>query len=151
MKRILLLLVANFGALALGSYLMGEGPLGPWYTALNKAPWTPPGWVFGAAWTTIMVALAFFMADWIKKSKNTKRVWGLYAIHLILNIAWNPLFFDLHLLGIAQVEILSLLALVIYMGILGKKEAGRSSLLVLPYIAWLSIASTLNAYAFLYN
>jgi len=151
MKRILLFLVANFGALALGSYLMGEGPTGIWYSELSKAPWTPPGWVFGAAWTTIMVALAFFMADWIKKSQRTNRVWGLYLIHLVLNIGWNPLFFDLHLLGIALIEILLLLTLVIYMGILGKKEAGHSSLLILPYIAWLSIASTLNAYAFLYN
>ena len=151
MKRILLFLVVNFGALALGSYLMGEGPTGMWYSELSKAPWTPPGWVFGAAWTTIMVALAFFMADWIKKSQRTNRVWRLYLIHLVLNIGWNPLFFDLHLLGVALIEILLLLSLVIYMGILGKKEAGQSSLLILPYIAWLSIASTLNAYAFLYN
>ena len=41
--RLLLFFVLNFSALALGSYLMGEGPMGSWYTNLNKAPWTPPG------------------------------------------------------------------------------------------------------------
>ena len=151
MKRTLVFLLLNFSALALGSYLMGEGPTGPWYASLNKAPWTPPGWVFGAAWTTIMIAFAFFMSTWQGTSTRPKRVTLLYAVHLVLNISWNPLFFNLNWLAIALVEILLLLALVIYIGLLGKKESGQISLLVLPYIAWLSIASTLNAYALLYN
>ena len=44
--RLLFFLLLNFGGLALGSFLMGEGPTGMWYSNLNKAPWTPPGWVF---------------------------------------------------------------------------------------------------------
>ena len=51
--RLLFFLLLNFGALALGGFLMGEGPSSAWYSNLNKAPWTPPGWVFGASWTVI--------------------------------------------------------------------------------------------------
>ena len=36
--RLLFFLLLNFGALALGSFLMGEGPTGIWYSNLNKAP-----------------------------------------------------------------------------------------------------------------
>ena len=40
-----LFLAINFSALGIGSYLMNNGPTSGWYLTLNKAPWTPPGWV----------------------------------------------------------------------------------------------------------
>lgn len=70
--RLVLFFVLNFGALALGSYLMGEGPLGSWYTNLNKAPWTPPGWVFGASWTLIMICLSLFMNKAVQVEKHAQ-------------------------------------------------------------------------------
>ena len=56
-KRLFVFLLINFGALALGGLFTSDGVISDWYEQLNKAPWTPPGWVFGAAWTTIMVCL----------------------------------------------------------------------------------------------
>ena len=47
---LILFLVLNFGALGIGTILMDNGPQSLWYT-FNQAPWTPMGWVFGAAWT----------------------------------------------------------------------------------------------------
>lgn len=46
---LILFLVLNFGALGIGTILMDNGPQSLWYTSLNQAPWTPMGWVFGAA------------------------------------------------------------------------------------------------------
>ena len=89
--RLLLFFVLNFGALALGSYLMGEGPLGSWYTNLNKAPWTPPGWVFGASWTLIMVCLSIFMNKAVQIEALSKTILWIYGVQLVLNILWNPL------------------------------------------------------------
>ncbi|NBN98947.1 MAG: hypothetical protein EBV19_06865 [Flavobacteriia bacterium] len=51
MKRtafILLFLFLNFGALAIGGSFTADGVASDWNQNLNKAPWTPPGWVFGA-------------------------------------------------------------------------------------------------------
>ena len=65
MKRIALLvffLLVNFGGLAIGNWLMNSGPSSTWYLELNKAPWTPPGWVFGAAWTLIMICFSIYLA-----------------------------------------------------------------------------------------
>lgn len=45
----LVFLSVNNLALYLGVLLMNDGPSEIWYLTLNKAPWTPPGWVFGAA------------------------------------------------------------------------------------------------------
>ena len=58
-KLIIFFIIINFGGLAIGSWLMNNGPLSIWYTSLNQAPWTPEGWVFGAAWTTIMFCFQY--------------------------------------------------------------------------------------------
>ena len=60
--RVAIFLIINFGALGIGSILMDNGPQSSWYTNLNQAPWTPPGWVFGFAWTTIMFCFSIYMA-----------------------------------------------------------------------------------------
>jgi len=145
--RLILFFILNFGALALGSYLMGEGPLGSWYTNLNKAPWTPPGWVFGAAWTLIMVCLSLFMNKAVQVESLRNTILWIYAIQLVFNIAWNPLFFDLHWMGWALVEIIILVFIVGAMALIAKPHLPKVTWLLTPYVVWLCIAITLNAYA----
>jgi tryptophan-rich sensory protein len=60
--RLVIFLFLNFGALAIGVTLMGDGASSDWYLQLNKAPWTPPGWSFGVAWTVIMIGFAIYMS-----------------------------------------------------------------------------------------
>ena len=145
--RLILFFILNFGSLALGSYLMGEGPLGSWYTNLNKAPWTPPGWVFGAAWTLIMVCLSLFMNKAVQVESLRNTILWIYAVQLVLNIAWNPLFFDLHWMGWALVEIIILVFIVGAMALIAKPHLPKVTWLLTPYVVWLCIAITLNAYA----
>ena len=149
--RLLLFFILNFGALALGNYLMGEGPMGSWYTHLNKAPWTPPGWVFGAAWTLIMVCLSLFMNKAVQIEALNKTILWIYGVQFVLNILWNPLFFDLHWMGVALIEIILLVFVVGFMAIKAKPYLPQVSWLLTPYVVWLSIAITLNAYALQYN
>ncbi|HAV24553.1 MAG TPA: hypothetical protein DCX01_00100 [Bacteroidetes bacterium] len=52
---------------------------------MNKVPWTPPGWVFGAAWTTIRVCFSIYMAYWVKVD-NTNTVLALFALQFVLNV-----------------------------------------------------------------
>ena len=145
--RLLFFFVLNFGALALGSYLMGEGPTGSWYTDLNKAPWTPPGWVFGTSWTLIMVCLSIFMNKAAQIEALSKTILWIYGVQLVLNILWNPLFFDLHWMGVALFEIILLVFVVGFMAIKAKPYLPRLTWLLTPYVVWLSIAITLNAYS----
>ena len=70
--RIFLFLIINFGGLFIGGLFTGEGVPSDWYQNLNKAPWTPPGWVFGAAWTTIMICFSVYMAILWEKIKLNK-------------------------------------------------------------------------------
>ena len=143
-------LVLNFGALALGNVLQGEGPRSDWYQSLNKAPWTPPGWVFGAMWTTIMICFSIFMAKLVQ-IKGFASIAVLFLIQFVLNVSWNPVFFRFEQMGIALVIIISLAALVGYFLFAFRKEVKNYNLLMLPYFVWLLIATTLNAYALMNN
>lgn len=146
----LIFLVINFGALVLGSWLMDNGPQTEWYQNLNKAPWTPPGWVFGAAWTTIMLCFSIYMAL-LYKLQPHKRVIILFLTQLVLNIGWNYIFFNQHLIGFGLICITAL-TLVIFKFLYDYNYVMRTKqLLILPYFIWLCIATSLNAYILIYN
>lgn len=150
LKPFLLFLIINFGALGVGSWLMNDGPKTTWYTSLNQAPWTPPGWVFGAAWTTIMICFSIYMA-FLYLKKPTSKVIALYSIQFILNVSWNYLFFNQHLVAIGLAVIIGLTILVGIFMILFKNDLKTKTLLILPYFIWLCIATSLNAYILLNN
>jgi tryptophan-rich sensory protein len=84
-------------------------------------------------------------------SQNIKPLMLLFALQWILNVGWNPLFFSLHLVLISLIVILLLTVLVAYFFFSTVKKSTLVSLLVLPYFVWLVIASSLNAYIYLYN
>ena len=104
LKLISLFIIVNFGSLAFGSWLMGAGASSQWYRSLNKAYWEPEGWVFGVAWTTIMICfsiyLGFLSNELIKKNNlRINQIFSfkfnfptLFLIHLFLNISWNYIF-----------------------------------------------------------
>ena len=104
-----LFFVLNFGALALGSLLMGSSPIeNEWYVQLNKAPWTPPGWVFGAAWTTIMLLFTIYLTLQQKEKLTNKRFIFLFTLQFLTNVLWNPIFFYFHWTFLGMVVILLL-------------------------------------------
>jgi len=149
-KRTVLFLLLNFAALAIGGLFTGNGVSSGWYQNLNKAPWTPPGWVFGAAWTLIMILFAIYMAFLIKP-ENKKRIILLFSIQWILNVAWNPIFFYSQAVTLGLICILSLTILIAYLFFHFRKDLNIKSLLLAPYLVWLIIATSLNAYIFYFN
>ena len=151
LQRLFIFLILNFIALALGGLFTGSGVSSEWYQALEKAPWTPPGWVFGAAWTSIMICFAFYMAHLVPKAKETRTVALLFFLQWVLNIIWNPTFFYFQAVLPAFVFISSLTLLLIYMGYRYWDELGLKSLFLFPYIIWLLIASSLNGYILMHN
>ncbi|PIB32210.1 TspO protein [Gaetbulibacter sp. 5U11] len=153
MKQLLLFLifsVINFGGLAFGSWLMDNGPLSDWYTNLNQAPWTPPGWIFGVAWTIIMLCFSVYLSKLFTVIK-TKQLITVYILQVVLNVSWNFIFFNLHQVLFALMTIILLTVVIFYMFIKYKKTVNNISFLLLPYMVWLIIATSLNAYILIYN
>lgn len=151
MKRILLFLVLNFTALAVGGLFTGKGVSSDWYQNLNQAPWTPPGWVFGFMWTLIMICFAIYMAHLFTSKTNRKIIIVLYGIQWVLNVSWNPVFFHFQAVIAGLITISLLTILITYFLFRYKQELKLKSLLILPYFVWLCIATSLNAYILLNN
>lgn len=145
-----LFLIANFIALGIGGFAQSAGPTSEWYLNLNRAPWTPPGWVFGFAWTSIMICFAAYLAI-LAKAVSWKQFIILYLLQWILNVSWNPIFFVWHSVGIALIVIVLLVITVSYFLFKYAKTLKFKSLFIFPYFIWLLIAISLNAYVFLKN
>ena len=149
--RVIIFLAINFAALGVGGFFSGKGVPSDWYQNLNKAPWTPPGWVFGMAWTLIMICFSFYMAYGYKELNNKQLLIGLFIFQLILNIGWNPSFFYFHNAALGLKIIVSLTILICFLFFKFWPQLSFKSLLLLPYIIWLFIATSLNLFIFLKN
>ena len=146
-----LFLVANFMALAIGSFFMGDATSSNWYLNLVRAPWTPPGWMFGPAWTIIMICFAFFMSEAWKVCESPNSLLAFYLLQWTLNAAWPILFFQHQLIFFALYTIL-LLTVVVGLFLFRFKSLLRWKIIfITPYFIWLILASSLNAYICIYN
>ncbi len=149
-KYLILFLFINFSGLSFGSWLMNNGPMTNWYLSLIKAPWTPPGWVFGAAWTSIMICFSIYLSYFFIKKYTSKKLL-LFIAQVFLNISWNYIFFNQHQVVFALLVITTLTALIFYLFLRYLKEQTKVSYLLLPYMIWLCIATSLNLYILIHN
>jgi tryptophan-rich sensory protein len=121
--------------------------LGPWYRNLAKPSWQPPDWAFGPVWTVIFVfgtTAAVIAWGGALDTSLKLRVILLFGVNLGLNVAWSALFFRLERPDWALIEVvvlwLSIVALIVGLWPI----SATASLLLLPYLVWVSIASYLN-------
>ncbi len=150
-KRIVFFLIINFGSLALGSWLMNNGPQSDWYNNLIKAPWTPAGWVFGIAWTIIMICFSIYLAK-LFENEDSRFLRTLFSFQVFLNIIWNFIFFNQRQIGLGLITIVLLTLVIFYFFFKYRMdEIKMYRFLLLPYILWLLIATSLNGYIFLNN
>lgn len=138
-------------AIAIAVFLGGFGglmtPIGRWYADLRKPRLQPPNWLFGPAWT-IILGLAAWSAvlAWNAAPDRAARttVVILFATNAVFHAAWSPLFFRARRPDWALVEVVflwgSLVALVVGLWPISQ----QASLLIVPYLIWVSFASWLN-------
>jgi benzodiazapine receptor len=121
--------------------------LGPWYQALRKPSWQPPDWLFGPAWTLIFACAAVSAATaWRDAPTNATREWvvGLFALNGILNVLWSFLFFRAQRPDWALIEVAALWLSIIGLIVFTFRFSRWASLLLVPYIAWVTFAAILN-------
>lgn len=118
---------------------------GAWYANLVLSPIQPPPWVFGAVWTVLYVLLAISFAHIAsRRHVQTSLVVG-FVINLVLNALWSPVFFLLYSPAWALVVMGAMIVnLVVILFQVFRKERAVFYML-LPYLAWLTIATILNA------
>jgi benzodiazapine receptor len=144
--RLIIFLLINLGALAIGGFFTGKGVQSDWYKVLEKAPWTPPGWVFGFAWTTIMICFSVYMAYLWPVIENKNLLVALFIVQWIMNVGWNPTFFYYHNILAGLFLIIGLTFLIGFFQFFYWPELKLKSIFILPYFIWLMIATSLNGY-----
>lgn len=157
----LLALLAFLAASALVAWLGSQATISNvtgWYATADKAPWSPPNWVFGPVWTVLYTAMA--VAGWLvwrSHSPGRRTALTVYGVQLALNLAWTPVFFGLYpvwgaaalwlALGIIVVLAAAVAGAVLLFGPI-RRTAG---LLMLPYLSWVIFAASLNLWAASHN
>lgn len=149
--RLIIFLALNFTALGMGGLLAGKGASSDWYAGIAKAPWTPPGWVFGFAWIIIMICFSFYLTYLWPAIENKNLLVGLLVVQYVLNVGWNPAFFYYHKVLIGLFIISGLTVIVGFFLFFYWPELKIKSAYIIPYLIWLLIATSLNGYAFLKN
>jgi len=135
-------LLGGLGAAVTGSQIAG------WYAGLNKPPGTPPNWLFGPVWISLyaMVGVAFAIIWHRAEAGPAKRAVMLwFAVQLVLNLAWTPMFFGWHKLLLALVVIVALWVAIVVTIARFRKLQPVAGLLLIPYLLWVSYATYLNA------
>jgi tryptophan-rich sensory protein len=103
------------------------------------------------AWSTIMICLSIYMAIAWKSVKKHKTFLIAYMLQWILNVGWSPVFFYFHEVTIGLILITLLTILIAWMIARFKPETKINTWLLLPYLLWLIIATSLNGFILINN
>jgi len=117
-----------------------------WYASLVKPPWTPPDQVFGPVWSALYLLMG--VAAWIIWGERYHRGRNLalvaFAVQLLLNALWAPLFFGTRSIGLGLLVLVALWLAVVWTVREFAGVRAVSACLMLPYVAWVSFAAVLN-------
>lgn len=121
-----------------------------WYNSLQKPTFTPPGWLFGPVWITLytLMGISLYLIWNSKKAKTTRNI---FLIHLIFNASWSIIFFGLHQIFLALLNIILIWLIIILLIHLFNKINKKAAYLLIPYFLWVTFAGILNLSLFLLN
>lgn len=142
----ILSLIIVYAVAGLGSLFTSSGVKSNWYESVKPAL-TPPNWVFPIVWNILffLIGVSLFFS-WInaKNGKVKKKIALVFGINFILNILWSVFYFGMQNPFLAFIDIILLVASIIWMMIVSYKVNKMGCWLLLPYLLWVCFASILN-------
>lgn len=117
-----------------------------WYAGLQKPAFQPPGWAFGVVWATLYTMIGIALAVILTEPPSDRRrdaLW-LFGGQLALNFAWSPIFFGMQMIDVALVVIVVMLLMAAVTANYFRRLRPIAGWLMLPYLLWLCLATTLN-------
>jgi tryptophan-rich sensory protein len=141
----------------LGHNIVGAAPVpfiadatknGGWLSRIDRPPWNPPDWIFGPVWTFLYTCMGIAVSRIFTSAKPASvktPLLALWGVHFALNVSWAPTFFALKQLRPALVISCLMVATLLAVIPLFYSINASAGLLLLPYLAWISFATVLNA------
>jgi translocator protein len=118
-----------------------------WYRTLDKPSWNPPDALFGPVWTALYALMGVSLLLIRRAAKGPARTGAeaVFGLQLALNLAWSFVFFGGQSIR-GGLAVIALLWVAILATIAASWRINRAaSLLLVPYLGWVSFASVLNA------
>lgn len=150
-SRSILLLIASIlvaqTAGIIGSFFTLEA-VETWYTTLARPLLSPPNWIFGPVWTTLYTLMgiaAWRIYERRASNPHAVRLLWVYAAHLGVNTLWSIAFFGWQNPPLALGIIAVLWGMIAYLILRFYRIDRIASYLLIPYLAWVTFATYLNA------
>lgn len=122
------------------------------YNQLRQPAFAPPSWIFPIVWTILFILMGISAARvYLADTEDTPSALRVYALQLIVNIIWTPLYFTFNLRLAAFIWLMLLFILVLIMTIRFNRVDKTAAILQIPYIIWLVYAGYLNLGTYILN
>lgn len=115
-----------------------------WYDGVRPSI-TPPNFVFPIVWNLLFLMIVFSMYFVWKKRKDLVK---FYIINLLFNGLWTVFYFGLKNVLLAFIDLILIWGSIIYLIFIVWKVDKRASVLLIPYLLWVSFAGILNYLSF---
>ncbi len=124
-----------------------------WYAELTRPPLTPPNWVFGPVWTVLYIMILCSIILYYRSATRQQLPLTtiILIVHIITNFSWTFLFFRLQSPLLALLDIIVLDVTLVALLVLLWKVSMAASVLLMPYMLWVSFATYLNAGFYVLN
>jgi len=145
-KVFIVCVLVVYSVALIGSIFTSQSTNSSWYDSIKPAI-TPPNYVFPIAWNILFILIIFSLYfSWTeaKKIKEKKKIIILFGINFILNILWSVFYFGMRNPSLAFIEIIFLWASILLLVLGIYKTSKKASMLLLPYLLWVSFAGVLN-------
>lgn len=125
-----------------------------WYAGLEKPFFAPPNWLFAPVWLSLytLMGVSLYLV-WSRgvDDRSVRIALSVFGIQLVLNALWSILFFGLRSPLLGLVEIAALWIAIVATIVLFYRVSRTAGLLLIPYIAWVTIAAALNGFIWTLN
>lgn len=132
---------------------MTRSNISGWYHTLIKSPFNPPDYVFPIVWSILYILLAII--GWYlygqRNTRNGRMIFNGYALQMIMNWVWTPLFFEWHFIAFSFFWIIAIIFLVIWVIFQSYKKFKLVAVWLTPYLMWLLFASYLTYFIWMHN
>lgn len=118
-----------------------------WYSQLVKPSWASSSWLFGPVWTILYLMIAVSFGAVFYKAFTKQLPWIIalpFILNLIFNFSFTPLQFGFKNNLLAAIDILLVLATLIWSIIVIYPKWRWVALVNLPYLFWVCFATILQ-------
>ena len=118
-----------------------------WYSQLIKPTWSPPSWIFGPVWTVLYAIIAVSFGTVFYRAFTGRLAWVValpFILNLVFNFAFTPIQFRLQSNALAAIDILLVLATLVWAMIAIFPHARWIALANIPYLLWVMFATVLQ-------